>query len=401
MYDLGNIERISIPGAYDYDALAKMYIVNNDSALAGRLQDELITHFNPGKYTAPFSFEILDSADSITHNAIAETVKERDYLAIIQILDNDAPTFLACRRMNDTFKDFLSIANLLYLAEQEFKSLLPDIVFGAVPISGMMGILPMASAAISFCGRKGKGTEKADKNELEEAKKDFVENVLKYQSGDTNALSKIEMVIKSMSDAEKNKILSDYIKTMAKEGANSFHKKYIDTNNILNSSKVTVWVKRCNTCSGNDGYFRIFYKYEDKDFQQFEFQHKESCIIFLMHLLYNRQNGNIRKNMILDKNNEEPFVSIFMKVYDITEKDAAARYQNMMDTYDDVSKKQIAQGRLKDFISDCNKSVDSCLLPLDESPYPLKIKRNGYMPILNSKVHFDDASLKELQYAIA
>ena len=32
--------------------------------------------------------------------------------------------------------------------------------------------------------------------------------------------------------------------------------------------------------------------------------------------------------------------------------------------------------------------------------YPLKIKRNGYMPILNSKVYFDEDVLKELQTTI-
>ena len=60
----------------------------------------------------------------------------------------------------------------------------------------------------------------------------------------------------------------------------------------------------------------------------------------------------------------------------------------------------LAQGRLKDFIADCNKSVEGNLLPLDESPYPLKIKRNGYMPIFNSKVHFDEDALRDLQTTI-
>ena len=60
----------------------------------------------------------------------------------------------------------------------------------------------------------------------------------------------------------------------------------------------------------------------------------------------------------------------------------------------------IIQGRLKDYVSDLNKSVDSLILPLDESPYPLKIKRNGYIPILNSKVHFDEDALRELQATI-
>ena len=415
-----NIERISIPGALETCAIAKVYIVSNDNTLCKQVQKEIIEHFNPDRYTAPFSFEIVDQAENIPDKSIADIVRKRDYLAIVQVLDTDEPTFIACRRNGDPVQDFFGIVNLMYVAEQEFKASFQDVIFdysrsfpqkikdflhnvieNVVTAAAFPGMLAIP-ALIPFEGRGDGKTRnpKISKETIEEAKKDFVENVLKYQSGDVNALPKIEMVIKSMSESEKNKILSDYIKTMAEEGVNSFHKKYIDANNILNTSRITVWVRRFNDCTGNDGFYRIFFKYEDNELRQFEFKHKESCVIFLMHLLFNRQNGDIRKNMILDGNNQQPFIHIFMKVYDITEKDAIGRYQNLQDEYDGISNKLIAQGRLKDYISDLNKSVDSLILPLDESPYPLKIKRNGYMPILNSKVHFDEDALRELQTTI-
>lgn len=420
MPNFENIERISIPGALETCEIAKMYIVSNDNTLCGQVQKEIIEHFNPDRYTAPFSFEIVGHADAIPDKSIADVVRDRNYLAIVQVLNSDGPTFLACRRDGDPVQDFFGIVNLMYVAEQEFKASFQDVIFdysrsfpqkikdflhnvieNVVTAAAFPGMLAIP-ALIPFEGRGDGKTRnpKISKETIEEAKKDFVENVLKYQSGDVNALPKIEMVIKSMSESEKNKILSDYIKTMAEEGVNSFHKKYIDANNILNTSRITVWVRRFNDCTGNDGFYRIFFKYEDNELRQFEFKHKESCVIFLMHLLYNRQNGDIRKNMILDGNNQQPFIHIFMKVYDITEKDAIGRYQNLQDEYDGISNKLIAQGRLKDYISDLNKSVDSLILPLDESPYPLKIKRNGYMPILNSKVHFDEDALKELQITI-
>lgn len=421
MPDYGNIERISISGAYGFNALGKMYIISDDEDLCERVKDEIIGHFNADKYVAPFSFEIVSDAGAILNAAVAEVVNQRDYLAIVQVPDSDEPTFVACNRSEDDFQDFLSIINLFSTAEKEFKASFQDVildytqnrpskikdflqyiagtVLASIAEPCMMATPSFSGRAISFGGRN-ENKSKISKETLDEAKKDFVDNVLKYQSGDINALSKIEMVINSMSDSEKNKILSDYIKSMAEDGVATFHKKYIDTNNILNLSQVTVWVKRFRTCSGNDGYFRILLKYKDNEPKQFEFKHKETCVIFLMHLLYNRQNGDIRKNMILDGNNQQPFIHIFMKVYDITEKDAIGRYQNLQDEYDGISNKLIAQGRLKDYISDLNKSVDSLILPLDESPYPLKIKRNGYMPILNSKVHFDEDALKELQITI-
>ena len=418
-----NIERISIPGAFGFNALAKVFIISDDSVLRERVQNDIIANFNPDRYTTPFSFELLDRADTIPDRFVADVVRERNYLAIIQVLDSEEPAFVACRRSFDPVQDFMGIINLMYVSEQEFKDSFQDAIFdysrtfpqklkdllhyiagsfATAAFPGMFALPPLASRSISFEGRsEGKvKNPKIPKEAIEEAKKDFVENVLKYQSGDINALSKIEMVINSMSDSEKNKILSDYIKSMAEDGVATFHKKYIDTNNILNLSPVTVWVKRFRTCSGNDGYFRILLKYKDNEPKQFEFKHKETCVIFLMHLLYNRQNGDIRKNMILDGNNQQPFIHIFMKVYDITEKDAIGRYHNLQDEYDGISNKLIAQGRLKDYISDLNKSVDSLILPLDESPYPLKIKRNGYMPILNSKVHFDEDALRELQATI-
>lgn len=418
-----NIERISIPGAFGFNALAKVFIISDDSVLRERVQNDIIANFNPDRYTTPFSFELLDRADTIPDRFVADVVRERNYLAIIQVLDSEEPAFVACRRSFDPVQDFMGIINLMYVSEQEFKDSFQDAIFdysrtfpqklkdllhyiagsfATAAFPGMFALPPLASRSISFEGRsEGKvKNPKIPKETIEEAKKDFVENVLKYQSGDVNALQKIEMVIKAMPESEKNKILSDYIKTMAEEGVNSFHKKYIDANNILNTSRITVWVRRFNDCTGNDGFYRIFFKYGDNDLQQFEFKHKESCVIFLMHLLYNRQNGDIRKNLVLDNNNQDSFTSVFMKVYDITKDEAVGRYQNLLDTYDDFSNKMIAQGRLKDYISDCNKSVDSCILPLNESPYPLKIKRNGYMPILNSKVHFEGNAFEELQTTI-
>ena len=415
-----NIERISIPGALETCVIAKVYIVSSDNTFCKQVQKEIIEHFNPNRYTAPFSFEIVDQAETIPDKTVADIVHQRDYLAIVQVLDSDEPTFIACRRNGDSVQDFLGIVNLMYVTEQEFKASFQNVIFDysrsfpekikdflrnvADTVAAAAATIPamLATTLISFEGR-GDGkirNPKISKETIEEAKKDFVDNVLKYQSGDVNALPKIEMVIKSMSESEKNKILSDYIKTMAEEGVNSFHKKYIDANNILNTSRITVWVRRFNDCTGNDGFYRIFFKYGDNDLQQFEFKHKESCVIFLMHLLYNRQNGDIRKNLVLDNKNQDSFTSVFMKVYDITKDEAVGRYQNLLDTYDDFSNKMIAQGRLKDYISDCNKSVDSCILPLNESPYPLKIKRNGYMPILNSKVHFEGNAFEELQTTI-
>lgn len=418
-----NIERISIPGALGFNALAKVFIISDDSVLRERVQNDIIANFNPDRYTTPFSFELLDRADTIPDRFVADVVRERNYLAIIQVLDSDEPAFVACRRSFDPVQDFMGIINLMYVSEQEFKNSFQDAIFdysrtfpqklkdllhyiagsfATAAFPGMFALPPLASRSISFEGRsEGKvKNPKIPKEAIEEAKKDFVENVLKYQSGDVNALPKIEMVIKSMSESEKNKILSDYIKTMAEEGVNSFHKKYIDANNILNTSRITVWVRRFNDCTGNDGFYRIFFKYEDNELRQLEFKHKESCVIFLMHLLYNKQNGDIRKNLVLDSKNQDSFIHTFMKVYDITKDEAIGRYQNLLDTYDDFSNKMIAQGRLKDYISDCNKSVDSSILPLNESPYPLKIKRNGYMPILNSKVHFEGNAFEELQTTI-
>lgn len=418
-----NIERISISGAYGFNALAKMYIISDDEDLCERVRSEIIEHFNPGKYAAPFSFELVNHFTEIPDTSVAIVVRQRDYLAIVQVPDAEEPTFVACKRDGDSFQDFLSIINLFSTVEKEFKASFQDVILeyaqkrpskikdflqyitGTVLASiaepcMMAPIFP--AGRISFGGRKEKDAKnsKISKETLEEAKKDFVDNVLKYQSGDVNALSKIEMVINSMSDSEKNKILSDYIKSMAEDGVTTFHRKYIDTNNILNLSQVFVCVQRFKTCSGNDGYFRISLKYKENELKQIEFKHKETCVIFLMHLLYNRQNGDVRKNMILNSNNQMPFIHIFMKVYDITEQEAISRYKNLQDEYDDVSNKLVAQGRLKDFISDLNKSVESLILPLDESPYPLKIKRNGYMPILNSKVYFDEDSLRELQTTI-
>lgn len=418
-----NIERISIPGAFGSNALARVFIISDDSVLRERVQNDIIANFNPDRYTIPFSFELLDRADTIPDRFVADVVRERNYLAIIQVLDSEEPAFVACRRSFDPVQDFMGIINLMYVSEQEFKNSFQDAIFdysrtfpqklkdllhyiagsfATAAFPGMFALPPLASRSISFEGRsEGKvKNPKIPKEAIEEAKKDFVENVLKYQSGDVNALPKIEMVIKSMSESEKNKILSDYIKTMAEEGVNSFHKKYIDANNILNTSRITVWVRRFNDCTGNDGFYRIFFKYEDNDLRQFEFKHKESCVIFLMHLLYNRQNGDIRKNLVLDSKNQDSFIHTFMKVYDITKDEAIGRYQNLLDTYDDLSNKMIAQGRLKDYISDCNKSVESSILPLNESPYPLKIKRNGYMPILNSNVHFEGDTFEELQTTI-
>lgn len=418
-----NIERISIPGAFGFNALAKVFIISDDSVLRERVQNDIIANFNPDRYTTPFSFELLDRADTIPDRFVADVVRERNYLAIIQVLDSEEPAFVACRRSFDPVQDFMGIINLMYVSEQEFKDSFQDAIFdysrtfpqklkdllhyiagsfATAAFPGMFALPPLASRSISFEGRSAGKVKnpKIPEETIEEAKKDFVENVLKYQSGDVNALQKIEMVIKAMPESEKNKILSDYIKTMAEEGVNSLHKKYIDTNNILNTSRITVWVRRFNDCTGNDGFYRIFFKYEDNELRQFEFKHKESCVIFLMHLLYNKQNGDIRKNLVLDDRNQDSFTSVFMKVYDITKDDAVGRYQNLLDTYDDFSNKMIAQGRLKDYISDCNKSVDSCILPLNESPYPLRIKRNGYMPILNSKVHFEGNSFEELQTTI-
>lgn len=415
-----NIERISIPGALETYAIAKVYIVTNDNTLCEKVQKEIIEYFNPDRYTAPFSFEIVDQTEAIPDKSIADIVRERNYLAIVQVLNSDGPTFIACRRDGDPVQDFFGIVNLMYVAEQEFKEsfqdaicdysrsfpqkikdFLHDVAENVVNAAAFPGMLAIP-ALIPFEGR-GDGkirNPKISKETIEEAKKDFVENVLKYQSGDVNALPKIEMVIKSMSESEKNKILSDYIKTMAEEGVNSFHKKYIDANNILNTSRITVWVKRCKTCSGNDGYYRIYFRYGDDDIKQFGFVHKESCIIFLMHLIYNRQNGDIRKNLILDERNQHPFTHLFMKVYDVTESEAILKYKNLQNEYDADSNKMLVQGKLHIYISDCNESVDSSILPLNESPYPLKIKRNGYMPILNSKVHFDEDALKELQITI-
>lgn len=424
MPDFGNSERICIPGAFGFNALAKTYIISNNRDLSEHIRQEIIERFNPGRYTAPFSFELVENAGMIPNQAVADAVKQKDYLAIVQVPDTEDPIFIACQNCGELFQNFLSVVNLILAAENEFKTSFQDIVLdyaqalpskakdilhivvgNVYPTAAISGLTAMPSPTkrpISFGCNTGTKTrnQKIAAEMLEEARKDFVDNVLKYQSGDANALSKIELVIKSMSDSEKNKILSDYIKAMAEDGVNTFHKKYIDTGSILESSKVSVWVRRCNTCSGNDGYFRIYYKYGDDDLGQFGFKHKESCVIFLMHLLYNRQNGDIRKNLVLDSNNQESFVHIFMNVYDITKEDAIGRYLNLQDDYDEVSNKLVAQGRLKDFISDCNKSVDDCITPLGESAYPLKIKRNGYMPVLNSNVHFDEDSLRELQTTI-
>lgn len=419
-----NIERISIPGAFGFNALAKVFIISDDSVLRERVQNDIIANFNPDRYTTPFSFKLLDRADTIPDRFVADVVRERNYLAIIQVFDSEEPTFIACRRSYDPVQDFMGIINLMYVSEQKFKDSFQDAFFDysrtfpqkikdflhyiaggvatAATFPGMFALPPLASRSISFEGRsEGKvKNPKIPKETIEEAKKDFVENVLKYQSGDVNALPKIEMVIKSMSESEKNKILSDYIKTMAEEGVNSLHKKYIDTNNILHTSKITVWVKRCNTCNGNDGYYRIYFKLGDNDIHQFGFVHKESCIIFLMHLLYNRQNGDIRKNLILDERNQHSFAYLFMKVYDITESEAILKYKNLLNEYDTDSNKMLAQGKLHIYISDCNQSVDSSILPLNESPYPVRIRRNGYMPILNSKVHFEGDTFEELQTTI-
>lgn len=420
MPDLGNIEKISIAGAYDSYALAKIYIISSDLTLREHIHKEIFAYSSPDRYLVPLSFVLSGRAEKIPDKAVAKVVRERNYLAIVQVIDSDEPTFIACRKTGDPVQDFLGIINLMYVAVQEFdasfqdavvdysrsfpqkiKDFLHNVVTAAA--SPLLSAFPtFSSRPISFEGRNdGKVRKpKVSKEAIEDAKKDFVDNVLKYQEGDINALPKIEMVIKSMSESEKNKILADYIKTMAEEKLNSFHKKYIDNNNILNTSKITVWVRHFNDSIGNDGFYRIFYKYDDKNLKQFEFKHKESCVIFLMHLLYNRQNGDIRKSLILNNVNKNAFIHIFMKVYDITEEEAAGRYQNLLDAYDDNSNKMLAQGRLKDFIADCNKSVEGNLLPLDESPYPLKIKRNGYMPIFNSKVHFDEDALRDLQTTI-
>ena len=425
MLNSGNIEKINIPGAFEWNAPARMYVIGYDDAFSTKVQDEIIDCFNPERYAAPFSFELLNSADSIPNKAIAKVVKHQDYLAIIQILDAEEPTFMACRKLSDAVQDCLSIINLMYVAEQKFKSSLSDVILNyaqdkpaklkellqtvaeaivyATTAPGMMMATPsIASRSISFCGR----AKSKDKNPkispevLEAARKDFPENVRKYQSGDENALPYIEMVINAMSASEKTKILSDYIKTLAEDEVNSLHKRYIYTNNILAKSKVSVWVRHFNDCISNSGYFRILCQYCDEEPVPFHFKSKESCVVFLMHLLYNRQNGDMRKNLILDERNQNAFVHIFHKVYDIKESEIISKYINLQDSYDSESNKQLAQGRLKDFISDCNRCVNEFTLPLGESPYPLNIKRNGHMPILNSKVHFDEASLRELQTTI-
>ena len=58
MPNFENIEKISIPGAFETCDIAKMYIVSNDNTLCEKVQKEIIEYFNPERYTAPFSFEI-------------------------------------------------------------------------------------------------------------------------------------------------------------------------------------------------------------------------------------------------------------------------------------------------------------------------------------------------------
>lgn len=420
-----NIEQISITGAYEYNAPAKMYIITDDSYLCERVRLHIIGDFIPARYTAPFSFELIERADSIPDRAVADAVQNEGYLAIIQVIDSDTPSFLVCRKTGNPQMDFMSIINLITASNKSFTDSFPDVVLnyskdfpsrvkgillkgisnfaaGVVSAIGAMATPSFAQPTISFGGRKRSGNQKikVDKEVIEAARKNFADNVLRYQEGDMNALADIEIVLNSLSDQEKNKFLSDYFRNMAAEGVVSFHKRYIDSNNILESSNVSIYVKRFSSCNDNNGFFRVLYKYKDNDLQQFVFNHKESCVLFIMHLLYNKQNGDIRKNLILDNKNQKPFIHIFMKVYDITEAEALGRYAVLQNAYDAESNKLTSQGRLKDYISDCNNAVDKCLLPLDESPFPLTIKRNGFMPILNSKVFFDEDVLKELQTTI-
>lgn len=420
-----NIEHISIIGAYNCNAPAKMYIIADDSSLYERVRLQIIEDFVPDRYTAPFSFELIDSPTLIPDKAVSDAVRKRGYLAIVQVLDADIPSFFACRKTEDLQADFMSIINLITASNKSFTDSFPDVVLnyskdfpsrvkgillkgisnfaaGVVSVIGAMATPSLAQPTISFGGRKRSGNQKikVTKEVIEAARKNFADNVLRYQEGDMNALADIEIVLNSLSDQEKNKFLSDYFRNMAAEGVVSFHKRYIDSNNILESSNVSIYVKRFSSCNDNNGFFRVLYKYKDSDLQQFVFNHKESCVLFIMHLLYNKQNGDIRKNLILDNKNQKPFIHIFMKVYDITEAEALGRYAVLQNAYDAESNKLTSQGRLKDYISDCNNAVDKCLLPLDESPFPLTIKRNGFMPILNSKVFFDEDVLKELQTTI-
>ena len=409
-------EQIHIAGAYCYNALAKVYIISADKDFSDFIKDKVVDRYKPWLYTAPFTFELIESADSIENKALADTVRENGYLAFVQVPDTDCPTFVTCKSGNDELLDFKSILKMMSEADYAFKSSFDDVLLDyaldfpegtdntlrnmAIGRTRVMHpIVP--GGTISFGGRIKQHSEQKGNAEvtLAEAKRSFVDDVQRLQAGDTAVLSRVEMVIRSLSEQEKNKILCDYIKAMSEEGVKSFQRRYVDTNNILESSQISIWVKHSNSCIDNNGYYRVFYKIQNGEYIQLRFKHKPSCVVFLMHLLYNKQNGDVRKNLVLDENNRQPFIHIFKKVYDVTEQEAVAAYSTLMNLCDDESNKVIAQGRLKDYIADCNNVVNENILPF-ESSYPLIIKRNGFMPILNSKVHFEDDSYTVLNTMI-
>jgi len=231
--------------------------------------------------------------------------------------------------------------------------------------------------------------------EFADARDNFVTYVEQLSSEDPEqrqeAAQKVDKFLAILTEKQKNEIFRLYLASLNAKDLQQFRDEKINPDGILEKSKIKVEVEKSNDCKNNDGFYRLFCTFEDKNRTPLKFSLKSTTIVYLM-LLIARKNCSDRKSTFsFDKNNPEDkalFVKLMTTLYEKNEREAEGDYYNLFaDSYGN-------QGRLKDSIANCKKVLSKAVED-HENPYPFlpnKIEERGftyYLPILPENIVFD------------
>jgi len=421
-----------VPGAQRKTHLGNIYILSNDSVFEGEIK-KVFGQYTAGLLYIPYSPVCINDVCQVNDNVLAETAKSRGANVFTQVFmpDQDAPMFLF--DMCDKASLGISAIDMLFAAENFTQESVcnaiknfaindpekcsewlsspddandvekyekSDLLYKAIAFDRCTPAGPSFKGVSSFS--EVVSPRQAEKmKKFNQARENFVKYVQELQNGQSDnadeAEKMIDLVLKDISEKEKNKVFKLFINELDSDKLEDFFNRFIDLSGIPFRSKIKLTIEKSDDCINNDGFYRLYYKFADFEERPLHFKHKSSCIVYLMLLLCRKKDQEMKTFFTFDKDNvadKDLFVKLMTAVYGKKDVEAALDYSNLFsDGYG-------VQGRLKDYIKACRDLFDETIGNY-ESPYPFipqKIGSSGkdfVLPILPDNIIFTESFTKQ------
>ena len=391
-----DVERIfNDKSVYSYYVPYKLVYLKDFSEITDKpLREALQTHganlatqvFMPDQYEPYFLLECSDLND--IENAAAGLIEEAENLskdsvrrAIVNYATKEPE---ACQKW---ISDELSGSE----SEPVVGKTLP---YGITPsfkgvgrlLGGMAGAVAGASARTM-----------AIMEEFSNSRENFVANVDVMRNGEPEEKAKAEEEVDKfltyISEWQKKEIFKMYLAKLEADELQEIIDVIGTPDDIPERSKIKICVEKSNDCINNNGFYRLFCKFADKNTSPLRFNLKSTTIVYLMMLIGKKNNPEHKTTFSFDKNNPEDralFVKLMTTLYEKNEREANGDYDNLF--ADEFGN----QGRLKDSINNCKKVLENTVQKY-ENPYtfvPKKMDKCGftyYLPILPENIVFDES----------